>query len=98
MVDNNRALKLPPQSLEAEQAVLGCMLIDPEAVAKTLHILTEKSFFNTAHAYVFSAISNGKHRSDTNKRVLRVQIPISKSQCGTVLKFTLVCNENYPHF
>ena len=58
MVDKNQTLKLPPQSLEAEQAVLGCMLIDPDAVPKTLHFLTEKSFFHSAHAHIYTAISN----------------------------------------
>ena len=28
MADKNQAVRLPPQSVEAEQAVLGCMLID----------------------------------------------------------------------
>ena len=37
MADINQTLKLPPQSLEAEKAVLGCMLIDPEAVPRVLH-------------------------------------------------------------
>ena len=58
MAEKNHTLKLLPQSLEAEQAVLGCMLIDPEAVSKTLHILTKKSFINSAHSHVYTAISN----------------------------------------
>ena len=58
MADKNQTLKLPPQSLEAEQAVLGCMLIDPEAVPRTLHILTEKSFYNSSHVHIYTAISN----------------------------------------
>ena len=64
MADNNQALKLPPQSLEAERAVLGCMLIDPEAIPKTLHILTDKSFFNSAHAHIYTAISNLFEKND----------------------------------
>ena len=50
MAQKNQPLRLPPQSVEAEQAVLGCMLIDPEAVPKVLHVLTEKSFYKTAHS------------------------------------------------
>ena len=65
MADNKQTLKLPPQSLEAEQAVLGCMLIDPDAVSRTLHLLTEKSFFNSAHAHVYTAISNLFEKNET---------------------------------
>ena len=31
--------KLPPQNLEAEQSVLGCLLIDKEAIIKVGDIL-----------------------------------------------------------
>ena len=65
MADKNQALKLPPQSTEAEQAVLGCMLIDPEAVPKILHLLTEKSFFNSIHAHIYTAISNLFEKNET---------------------------------
>ena len=58
MADKTKTLKLPPQSLEAEQAVLGCMLIDPEAVPKAMQILTKKSFINSSHVHVFTAILN----------------------------------------
>ena len=65
MADKNQTLKLPPQSLEAEQAVLGCMLIDPEAVPRTFQILTEKSFFNSAHVHIYTAISNLFEKNET---------------------------------
>ena len=57
MADKNQPVRLPPQSVEAEQAVLGCMLIDPEAAPRVFHTLTEKSFYSTAHAYIYSAMS-----------------------------------------
>ena len=56
MAEKNQPLRLPPQSVEAEQAVLGCMLIDPEAVPKVLHVLTEKSFYKTAHSHIYSVM------------------------------------------
>ena len=65
MADKKQTLKLPPQSLEAEQAVLGCMLIDPEAVPRAFHFLTEKSFFNLAHVHVYTAISNLFEKNET---------------------------------
>ena len=47
-------LRLPPHSLEAEQAVLGCMLIDVEAVPKAMNHLTENSFYKPAHAIIYN--------------------------------------------
>ena len=64
-MDQKQTLKLPPQSLEAEQAVLGCMLIDPEAIPKTFQILSKNSFFNLAHSHVYSAISNLFEKNET---------------------------------
>ena len=57
MADKNSTHRLPPQAIEAEQAVLGCMLIDPEAVPRVFHTLTEKSFFKPAHSQIFNAMS-----------------------------------------
>ena len=57
MASKNQAGRLPPQSLEAEQAVLGCMLIDPEAVPRVFHTLTEKSFFKSAHSHIYNAMA-----------------------------------------
>lgn len=48
--------KLPPQAVNLEQAVLGCMLIEPKAITEVLDILTAKSFYKEAHQKIFSAI------------------------------------------
>ena len=56
MTDNSHPVRLPPQSVEAEQAVLGCMLIDPDAVPRAFHTLTEKSFYKTAHSHIYAAM------------------------------------------
>jgi replicative DNA helicase len=37
--------KLPPQNVEAEQSVLGGILIENEAVNKVLEILTPEDFY-----------------------------------------------------
>ena len=47
-------LRLPPHSVEAEQAVLGCMLIDIESVPKAMHHLTENSFYKPAHSTIYT--------------------------------------------
>jgi|TARA_Y100000310_G_scaffold318959_1_gene373643 archaellum biogenesis ATPase FlaH len=48
-------LTLPPHSIEAEAAVLGAILIDPEAIEKTLH-LKYSDFYHAPHQIIFRAI------------------------------------------
>ncbi len=50
--------KTPPQANEAEMAVLGAMLIEREAQAKALDLLTEHSFYKPAHQHIFRAIAH----------------------------------------
>ena len=36
--------RLPPQNLEAEQSVLGAVLLDNAAMARAMEVLTEEDF------------------------------------------------------
>jgi replicative DNA helicase len=47
--------KLPPQSLELEEAVLGGILIDHEAFPKIVEVLKAECFYKEAHQVIFSA-------------------------------------------
>ncbi|WP_214412314.1 DUF3987 domain-containing protein [Sphaerisporangium fuscum] len=47
---------LPPHDIDAEQAVLGCMLLSSEAAATAAGLLAEADFFRPAHQIVFAAI------------------------------------------
>ena len=49
-------LRLPPQNLEAEQAVLGAILLDNQALYKTLEILDPEEFYRPAHKRIFNAM------------------------------------------
>ncbi len=51
------ALRLPPQSVEAEQAVLGGLLIDNELIDEVLGVLRAEDFYRADHRTVFRAIS-----------------------------------------
>ena len=48
--------RVPPQNIEAEQSVLGAMLIDKEAIAKGTEILSAEDFYREAHRVIFSAM------------------------------------------
>ncbi|MDF2180313.1 replicative DNA helicase [Aliiglaciecola sp. CAU 1673] len=49
-------LKIPPHSIEAEQSVIGSMLIAPDCWDKVAEILIEQDFYNRAHQTIFRAI------------------------------------------
>lgn len=48
--------RLPPQNIEAEQSVLGAMLIDKEAIARATEILTADDFYREAHRVIYNAM------------------------------------------
>jgi replicative DNA helicase len=47
---------LPPQNIEAEQAVLGAMLLQKEAIGKVLSLIREDDFYKPAHQKIFRTI------------------------------------------
>lgn len=47
---------MPPQDLQAEQVVIGCCLMDPEAAARAAGILEPASFYREAHRQIYAAI------------------------------------------
>ena len=48
--------RVPPQNIEAEQAVLGAILIDKEAITKATEVLSPDNFYREAHRVIFSAM------------------------------------------
>ncbi|MFH1046377.1 MAG: replicative DNA helicase [Candidatus Omnitrophota bacterium] len=48
--------KIPPQSIEAEVAVLGSMLIEDEALGHAVEIIKPSYFYKDAHRKIFEAI------------------------------------------
>ncbi|MCQ9207792.1 MAG: replicative DNA helicase [Omnitrophica bacterium] len=48
--------RVPPQSIEAEIAVLGSMLIEEEAIGHAVEIVNSSSFYKDAHKKIFEAI------------------------------------------
>src|SRR5579872_1885652 len=49
-------IKVPPHNLEAEQSVLGSILIDKEAIHLASEILVPSDFYDTQHQLVFEAM------------------------------------------
>ena len=49
--------KLPPQNIEAEQSLLGALLIDKEAIVRVAEIIVPSNFYRTdTHGQIYSAM------------------------------------------
>lgn len=53
---NENIEKLPPQNLEAEQSVLGSLLIDKDAITKIADIVKTDDFYKDINGLIFSAM------------------------------------------
>jgi replicative DNA helicase len=47
--------RLPPQNIEAEEAILGGIFIDPEAIGRVTEIITPEAFYIGAHRSIYQA-------------------------------------------
>lgn len=47
---------LIPQNIEAEEAVLGAILVNPSTITKVVEFLNPESFYKPAHRYVYEAM------------------------------------------
>ncbi len=50
--------KMPPQALELEEAVLGAIMIEKDAILSVLDILKPESFYRESHEKIYRAIVN----------------------------------------
>ncbi len=50
--------KVPPQALDMEEAVLGAIMLEKEAVITILDILKPESFYKDSHRKIFKAVSD----------------------------------------
>ncbi len=50
--------KVPPQANDMEEAVLGALMLEKEAVITTLDVLKPESFYKEAHQKIFKTISD----------------------------------------
>lgn len=55
--DDVSRLRKPPQSVEAEQSVLGALLLDPQAFSRVNDVIGSADFFTHAHRTIFGAIA-----------------------------------------
>lgn len=81
--------KVPPHDLEAEQAVLGCMLTDKESVVAAIESLKEDDFYREDNKIIYRAILNLYNRAEP------VDIITLKSELSSIGKFDAVGGLEY---
>ena len=64
--------RIPPQNVEAEQAVLGAMLIEHNAVITALERLSVDDFYRDTHRIIFEAM---EHLYRENKEIDVITLP-----------------------
>lgn len=56
--------KIPPQNIEAEQSVLGGILIENEAINRVMEILDPEDFYREAHRKIYHALIELSERDE----------------------------------
>ena len=51
-------VKLPPQSIEAEEAIIGAILTNPVCLNKVVEYINPETFYKPAHRQIYNAIIN----------------------------------------
>lgn len=51
-----RALRLPPQTVESEKALLGALLIRPEGIMEATDVLSPDAFYSEKHRIIYRAM------------------------------------------
>lgn len=69
--ERNKEGNLLPQNIEAEEAVLGAILVNPEVITKVVETLKPESFYKPAHRYVYEAMLQ---LFNTNERIDLVSV------------------------
>lgn len=81
--------KVPPHDLEAEQAILGSMLTDKDAVISAIEVLREEDFYREDNKAIYEAIFNLYNRAEP------VDIITVKSELESMGKFEQVGGLEY---
>ena len=81
--------KIPPHDIEAEQAILGSMLTDQDAVVDAIEILKPEDFYREDNKYIYEAMSNLYSRGEP------IDIITVKDELSSMQKFEAVGGIEY---
>lgn len=76
--------RLPPQNLEAEQSVLGAILLDNTAMAKAMEIIIDEDFYRTAHRKVYQGMLELSDRGEVIDHITLTECLKARSELEAV--------------
>jgi replicative DNA helicase len=68
-----RPERIPPSNLEAEESVLGSMMLSPEAIADVIEIVQPADFYRSANATIFGTLREIYGRGDPVDAITAVE-------------------------
>ncbi len=78
------ALRLPPQNLDAEQSILGAILLDNRALFNALELIAETDFYRGAHQTIFLAMIELSERNEVVDQITLTDFLKMKGQLDLV--------------
>src|SRR6188768_4099720 len=70
--------KLPPQAVDIEEAVLGALMLEKDALSAVIDVLRPECFYKDSHQKIFAAIHQLFHKAEPND-ILTVTHTLKKS-------------------
>lgn len=84
--------RVPPNSIEAEQSVIGAMLLEKEAISATSEMLRAEDFYKEAHKLIFEAVMELYDKDEPVDLVTIVDILRGKGILETIGGITYLSN------
>ena len=75
--------RTPPQDIEAEQSVLGGMLLSKDAIADVIEVLRSNDFYRPAHQLIYDAVLDLYGRGEPADAVT---VAAELSRAGTIAR------------
>jgi replicative DNA helicase len=82
--DDSLFTKIPPQSIEAEQAVLGAILLDNEAFHQIIEMLDGYDFYRDAHRKIFASMIELYNKNEPSDLITLTENLTQKKQLDDV--------------
>ena len=82
--DDSLFTKIPPQSIEAEQAVLGAILLDNESFHQVIEMLDGYDFYRDAHRKIFTSMIELYNKNEPSDLITLTENLTQKKQLDDV--------------